>query len=279
MNFVTCKLIGPSEIGGIHYFGLANQMFQIATALSYAKEHDLQCLLPMLNDRRFGSYKNNIFRKLNFDEFNEDEIEVEFTENEFSYSEITKANKIRLSGYFQSEKYFIKNRKLILDTFVPTEEIIKKIKNKYGYLLTDSASVHLRFGDYLKIQDHHPIIAKTDYYSKALDLTTKKNILVFSDDIKKAKKMREFKKRNVTFIEDNDEVTDLFLMSMCEDNIIANSSFSWWGAWLNTNPTKNVYAPSSWFGPAKSGYNTKDLIPESWQRIDCFSKKYNFKFF
>ncbi len=64
MNFVTCNLVGPSTIGGVHYYGLANQMFQVATAISYGKENNLTPIFPMLNDKKYGNYTDNIFRKL-----------------------------------------------------------------------------------------------------------------------------------------------------------------------------------------------------------------------
>jgi hypothetical protein len=90
------------------------------------------------------------------------------------------------------------------------------------------------------------------------------NILVFSDDISWCKDNLKFDKMN--FIEGLDNVEDMWLMSLCDNNIIANSSFSWWGAWLNSNFNKKVIAPLHWFGDS-ANLNTSDIIPTNWIRI------------
>tara|TARA_R110000744_G_C18907077_1_gene510043 strand:- start:113 stop:463 length:351 start_codon:yes stop_codon:yes gene_type:complete len=99
----------------------------------------------------------------------------------------------------------------------------------------------------------HPVL-DLNYYTKALEnLKDVSNILVFSDDIPWCKEVFKFK--NMTFIEGNNNIEDLVLMSMCSHNIIANSSFSWWGSWLNENPDKIVVAPKTWFGAQLPGNN------------------------
>ena len=128
MEFVTCKLIGPSEIGGIHYFGLANQMFQIATTLSYAKDNNLEAVFPELKNKKYGSYTNNIFRKLNTEEYDQKSIKTEFNQPDFRYTKIPVSKNIRLSGYFQSEKFFSHNRELIINSFEPQKETLEYIK-------------------------------------------------------------------------------------------------------------------------------------------------------
>tara|TARA_B100000900_G_scaffold391355_1_gene385904 strand:+ start:7165 stop:8004 length:840 start_codon:yes stop_codon:yes gene_type:complete len=273
MNFVTCKLVGPSEIGGIHYYGLANQMFQIATVISYANQNNLTPLFPMLKEEKYGNYTENIFRKLDLSEVDSSEIALDYHQPDFSYSDIPSSNKVRLNGYFQSELYFKSDRNLILETFSPTDEILNYIYKKYNALLNDSLSIHLRYGDYRKIQDHHPLLSKTNYYENILEINKRKNLLVFSDDINRAKKVKAFKNFDVNFITNEPEHIDLFLMSLCNDNAIANSSFSWWGAWLNKNNNKNVYYPETWFGPAKSEFEIKDLIPDGWTKIESKTKK------
>ena len=141
MNFVTCKLVGPSEIGGIHYYGLANQMFQIATVISYANQNNLMPLFPMLNEEKYGSYTKNIFRKLNLTNFDSNEIELDYHQPDFSYSEIPRSNKVMLNGYFQSELYFIKDRSLILETFSPTDKTLDYINKKYKDLLNEDTAI------------------------------------------------------------------------------------------------------------------------------------------
>ena len=276
MNFVTCDLVGPSNIGGIHYYGLANQMFQIATVLSYANQNNLTPLFPMLKEDKFGNYTDSVFRNLNLTEYDPEKIQHIYQQNKFSYEPIPKYKNIIISGYFQSEKYFAVDKNLILESFAPPQETTKYLKDKYGEILNDSLSIHFRFGDYKKIQDHHPLISKTDYYRKILKLNKRKNILIFSDDINKTKKIKELKNYDVYFISDENEVHDLYLMSLCNDNAIANSSFSWWGAWLNQNIDKKVYYPSIWFGPSKQEFDTKDLFPSDWNLILTKKKKFMF---
>jgi hypothetical protein len=86
--------------------------------------------------------------------------------------------------------------------------------------------------------------------------------MIFSDDIPYCKNIFG-DQENVVYIDGNSQEVDLCMMSLCHHNIIANSSFSWWGAWLNSNKYKKVVAPKRWFGPAYS-HNTKDLYPQSW---------------
>ena len=124
MNFVTCNLVGPSTIDGVHYFGLANQMFQIATAISYGKENNLTPIFPMLSNKKYGNYTEDIFRNLLLDEYKPEDIKLHYYEPSFSFTKIPKNVNVKLDGYFQSEKYFLTSRDLILDTFSPTNEII-----------------------------------------------------------------------------------------------------------------------------------------------------------
>ena len=110
---------------------------------------------------------------------------------------------------------------------------------------------------------------QSDYYINALEKIKTENILVFSDNIEKVKANKIFTDSRVTFIEGETEIIDFYLMSMCQNNIIGNSTFSWWSAWLNSNKDKNVYYPEKWFGPKLSHLNTTDLIPEEWIMLKC----------
>ena len=104
-----------------------------------------------------------------------------------------------------------------------------------------------------------------EYYKNALDIIGGyENLYVFSDDINWCKTNLKFK--NMVFVEGNDDVEDLWLMSLCDHNIIANSSFSWWGAWLNINPNKKVISPKRWFGE-QTNLSSDDIIPVSWTKI------------
>jgi len=142
-----------------------------------------------------------------------------------------------------------------------------------------TVSIHFRMGDYKKIRYYHPIM-NYEYFEGALtyimERTDTERVLYFcekEDNEEIDKIIGELKKtiKNCAFIRVTDNVEDwqqLLLMSACSHNIIANSSFSWWGAYLNTNPKKIVCYPEIWFGP-KAPNDTSDLFPESWTKISC----------
>lgn len=105
------------------------------------------------------------------------------------------------------------------------------------------------------------------YYNKAIDfLGRDKKYLIISDDIDWCK--RNFKGANFYFVDDEDPIIDLYIQTLCDNNIISNSTFSWWGAWLNPNKDKVVVCPDPWFGKSYSNYSTQDLIPEEWVQIE-----------
>lgn len=176
-------------------------------------------------------------------------------------------------GYWQTEKYFADCRDAILKAFEfpPLEpgsknyEVSEQLKGK------NVVSVHVRRGDYLTLSNTQNI-CNLDYYKKAisqiLQKTTPDAYLVFSDGIDWCKEnlSDSFGDVPVIFVDWNkgeDSFRDMQLMSLCSHNIIANSSFSWWGAWLNNNPDKIVIAPSRWMN--SGGW--VDIIPDSWEIV------------
>jgi len=175
-----------------------------------------------------------------------------------------------IEGYWQSEKYFKD-----IESIIRQEIVLKKpIANKYENLIhkTNSVSIHIRRGDYVtnkRIREAHGACSLNYYYKAIKKITraiTSPHFFIFSDDINWVKENLKTK-HPITFISDNNtkDYEELILMSKCKHNIVANSSFSWWGAWLNNNQDKIVIAPQKWFNNAS--INTKDLIPESWIKI------------
>ena len=247
--------------------GLGNYMFQIAATESLAKDNNDSTVFSMSNTmkvhRHIVTYSENILRKINFDDHNPTNV---YEEPKFSYNKIPYTPNVYLIGYFQSEKYFINNEKHIRDIFSPTEEDYKYINEKYGDVLyKKTCSIHVRRCDYLDIQEHHPS-CDMGYYNKGINhMDSDTTFVVFSDDIKWCKE--NFIGDNFYFVEKQPDYIDLQVMSMCDNNITANSSFSWWGAWLNKNKNKIVVSPSRWFGPAKSNFDSSDIIPENWIKI------------
>jgi hypothetical protein len=261
MDNVTIKLQG----------GLGNYLFQIATAYSYGLLHDKNVLFNVSEaiqiHRHITTYQENIFRKVNFvSSINYTNFNL-YREPNFSYDAIPFINgSVYLEGYFQSEKYFSEYEHKIKDLFYITEKLEEEIQNKYGEVLNqNTCSIHVRRGDYVNLSEHHPL-CDIEYYKDAMEHMPNDTVyLVFSDDISWCKE--NFLGDNYIFIEDNSDIFDLYLMSLCNNNIIANSSYSWWGAWLNNNNNKIVVSPKMWFGPAKVGLNTKDVHCKNWIKI------------
>lgn len=296
-NIVIIKLNG----------GLGNQMFQYALGYIVSLKNNSQLLLdkelfqltektPGHTPRNFEleifglanpsaikkdllyfehlSLKNKIRRKLylNFPKM--------FFETNFSYQDdIEKVlPPVYLRGFFQSYKYFqhyeneIKNLYKYPENKLNTKnmDLLNKIRN------SNSVSVHVRRGDYIedKVTQKFHGNCSTDYYnraiSKIISFDKEVEFFFFSDDIDWVKK--EFRDLQVkkTFVDSNigkNSWIDMLLMTHCSHNIIANSSFSWWAAWLNKNDSKKVIAPKTWFkNPEKEKY-TFDLIPKEWDRI------------
>ena len=260
MKIISTKLMG----------GLGNYMFQIAAAYAISLRDQKKFICETYDvqspQKPLHHYKTNLFSKI---EFTEENIpHTPFGEQKFSYTEIpTIEENLRLYGYFQSEKYFQKYRSEILDLFDTDEETKDKINQKYSSVLNKNpTSLHVRRGDYVWLSDYH-YNQGVDYYKSATDIIGKeKQYLIFSDDIQWCKENLDFIENKI-FITDNTDYEDLYLMSLCENNIIANSSFSWWGAWLNKNENKKVISPKNWFGKSNSHLDTKDLYCDKWYVI------------
>jgi hypothetical protein len=179
---------------------------------------------------------------------------------------------ISITGYFQSEKYFIHCKKIVLKLF-RFPKITCKLCKKYLNLIynKNSVAIHVRRGDYLndpKVRYIHGILGD-DYYKKSIIYIKKKVknpfFFIFSDDIKLVKKTFSFfDDKKYIFIDTKSSINDLYLMSNCKHFIIANSSFSWWGAWLSKNKRKIVCAPKRWL---RARISTPDIIPESWIKL------------
>jgi hypothetical protein len=257
MKYVTTKLMG----------GLGNYLFQIASTYAKSMDDKLKFIIDV-NDITIAhsnpdNYKNNIFRKLKFQTLNESYYI--WNEPSFNYTKMPEfKHNVKMVGYFQSEKYFGSRRKKILDIFSIDDETNNYLKTKYGETLNkNTCSLHVRRGDYVKLSKFHPP-QSIEYYEEAIKIIGEdSHFLIFSDDIKWCKKNLSFIK-NKTFIEGNTDYQDLYLMSMCKNNIIANSSFSWWGAWLNKNRHKKVVSPKLWFGKKNKHLNTDDIHCKKW---------------
>jgi hypothetical protein len=249
--------------------GLGNNLFRIATAYSFALNNGFQLICDVSEKKsvhsNFDNYKNNFFRKLNLTEVIPNSYK--FQQPNFAFCEIPKYDKdFEIMGYYQSEKFFIEHRTEILNLFEMDDFYSKIIQDKYEKILDkEICSIHVRRGDYLFVQQILPFLS-IDYYKSAIEKVGKEKLfLIFSDDINWCKNAFSFIPNKV-FIEGNNDVVDLYLMSRCNHNIIANSSYSWWGAWMNNSPNKIVISPNVWFGP-QGPKEMEDIIPKNWYKI------------
>ena len=261
---ITCALKGPGNPGGKPNFGLGNQLFQIATLLSLAKDNLSEVAFPQVADEEFGNYQSTIFRKLNTN-LDGTTFRQVYRQPDFYYTPLQFYDNCIYEGYFQSEKFFVHNKSYILDKLSFPKHMLDYVQTKYDNISWDSTvSVHVRRGDYISLQNLHPLQGD-EYYNKAIGLyPADTSFVIFSDDISWCKDNMDIP--NSVFTDGESDITDMLLMSMCSGNIIANSTFSWWGAWFNRNEDKMVVAPKNWFGPDK-GLSDKDLVPESWIKI------------
>jgi hypothetical protein len=260
--------------------GMSNQIFQWAYGKFLSIKHNTPVFL---DPTYYEKQKNGIRRKISLNKFpnisydmmpgnknifswtneNGKKKIVEVGDN-FFYKELNyrEDSHYYMSGYWQSEKYFKSIETLIRENLKPSVNIVEKLRNKYPMDL--SLSMHIRRTDYAAYGDQYPIQG-VEYYKKAVDLIGDyKNLLVFSDDMNWCKENLKFD--NMIFVENNDDIEDMWLMSFCENNIMANSTFSWWGSWLNNNTIKKVIAPTVWFGKS-ANLNYSDIVPEGWIKI------------
>lgn len=278
---ITCNLMG----------GLGNQIFQIFTTISYAIKSRNQ--FKFVNLKTLGSgnttirntYWDSFFSRLKPFLIEQNEIPLNcqiIRENNYSYNQLNVYEMLNrdivLYGYFQSYKYFIDSYKTIFK-IIALDTLKLDLLRKINISCENTISLHFRIGDYKKIQHYHPIMTE-NYYDRSLSTFKNKfsdkkfKILYFCEDNDVEDVFKIINNLIVKYPEyiferaDNklEDWEQMLLMSCCEHNIIANSSFSWWGAFLNSNENKIVCYPSIWFGQSANN-DTRDLCPPEWTKI------------
>ena len=173
---------------------------------------------------------------------------------------------MELGGWFWSEKFFAHYKKRIIKLFQPHPEVVEMIKEKYALLLTHPKTVGVHVRTFCHDgPDHAFVRLDWGYFRKAIQTFPRDAVFVVcSDDINSCKEHLGSlsKRRKIVFIENNPHYVDFYLLSICKHNIISNSTFSWWAAYLNKNPKKTVICPSIWY--KNRHISMKDLFPSGW---------------
>ena len=272
--------------------GLGNQLFQYATGRAVALHHKLPLKLDLTIFKTYKLHRylldqfaiqadiateneiiklkggnNMIFSALRKTGFIKRKSYIKEKRSSHFDVSVFKNNVVYLDGYWQNELYFTDIRELLLPELTSSSSIsdlgcayLESIKN------SNSVSLHVRRGNYLNTKNIN--VLDIDYYMKAADYIRKNvekpTFYVFSDDL-------EWCKNSLGFLDDciyvdrtQTDVDDLKLMSFCRHNIIANSSFSWWGAWLNQNPKKTVIAPKGWL---LNDPDSSNVILSDWVKL------------
>ncbi len=270
--------------------GLGNQMFQFAAGYSIAKRKsvDLNLDLSWYNRRNIHNgfeLKNvfDIYKKVNFlnnpFSFKQFISKIDFTykiydEPHFHYTQeiLNVPNHCFLRGYWQSEEYFEQftdEIKKIFNFDVDlNDENIRLVDDIFD---NKSVSLHIRRGDFLLKRNVNHNVDLTSYYSNAINEVSrnfdKPKFFIFTDDPDWVSKNFSTNS-NFKVVDKNTNAhsfLDMYLMSLCNANIVANSSFSWWGAWLNKNKDKVIFAPKKWFND--KSIKTNNLFPDTWNII------------
>jgi len=275
--------------------GLGNQMFQYAyakalqergyevkidiSAFESYKLHggyqldkykiDLETSIKKENDK---FYKNSIISKILR------RVDLDFSKKIEEKSLLFDSNLLSveddnyIEGYFQSEKYFRDIREILLKQFIINQEVSNYTKELENQIKNsqNSCSLHIRRGDFVNTTNIslHGTCA-VEYYKNAMKFLESKvenlNHFIFSDDIEWVKENLAIE--NAIYVDSKERRLpheDIYLMGLCYYNIIANSSFSWWGAWLNQNEAKIVIAPKRWFADNEMQKQSRNIVCESW---------------
>lgn len=280
-------MIGYNRLGSNGRLG--NQMFQYAALRGIAAKRGYDWVIPpdtynhKDNYGLFETFELTNVKPENIGFINNDKNMVEISH---SYSEdiVEKCpDDVSVYGYFQTEKYFSHIADEIHTDFTFKKDYLDPCKEYINSLDTAPIFLHIRQSDNIGREQYHPILP-ISYFEEALtQFPEDTQCFIFTDDINWCKKQEFFKQDRFLFNESNDRYSyqsidgtgkmqntllpqvDLCLMSLCSGGIIANSSFSWWGAWLQNDRGKVIAPdPKKWFGTAMSELDTSDIVPERW---------------
>ena len=273
--------IGYNRLGSNGRLG--NQMFQYAALRGISAHKNYEWVIPKPDS--YGESNYGLFDCFEMSSVTEENFG--FVNGQSVYTGCFNFSKeffdncpdnVNLHDYFQTEKYF----ENIVDVIRKDFSFKVEIKNACLEIISDIDNpifIHVRRGDYLNQPDNHPA-CPLSYYQKSLELFDKNSpVFVFSDDLEWCRKnftedrfliptenpiYNHLSDTNDGRVKSFIPYYDLCMMSMCSGGIIANSSLSWWGAWLIENPTQPIVSPTPWFGKNYSHFIMSDLIPDRW---------------
>lgn len=236
------------------YGRLGNQMFQYAAIIGIAKKSGYNYCFPLSQTRLqeiFNVTAENRYYPLPFTRL------LNYNDHKFDSKFFELPDEIDYGGFFQTEKFFKHCEEFIRKEFTFKQHIVDSVfttikKQKY-------IAIHVRRTDYLELQDCHPC-PTLEWYSRAMEYFPEEKFMIFTDD--KEWCMDNFNKTKCTISPFMTAEEDLYAMTQCEGHIIANSTFSWWGAWLANS--KKVVAPKQWYGPRAGQSEWEDVYCEGW---------------
>lgn len=255
---------------GFDYLGkmgrLCNQMFQYSALKGISRNRGFEFCIPY--PVSFNEWEDH--QLFNCFQINSivGTIETEYVkESGFEFDEKLFnecPDKISLVGYFQTEKYFSHIENEIRKDF-EFKDYIKEACIEAIETLNNPIALHIRRTDFITNPNHYSL--PLEYYEEALKyFDSCREVLIFSDDTDWCSKQKLFSDDRFLISDGQDNYHDLCLMTLCEDHIISNSTYSWWGAWLAED--NKVIAPKDWFGDSNNkNLNTKDIIPERWIKL------------
>ena len=247
-------------------------MFEIAAGLSLALDNDATLSVPDLTECTHVNIQKNyehVFWRVTVDKpipF----LPIDYFEPQYHYAPISYQPNMKLWGWWQSEKYFKQHKEQVLDLFEPSDKIIAYLGAKYSYIINHptSVAIHIRTYAFENPPTRQFPFPGLHYFYNATSLFPSDALfVVFSDNIPWCKQHFCLPDQNVIFIEEQEHYNALYLISLCKHQIISNSTFSWWGAYLNKNPDKIVIAPKNWY-IKDFIFNAKDVVPQEWIKLE-----------
>jgi len=280
---VGCIALGVSQIVKtkeknqgfvtLEYQGeLGNKLFQTAAAIAYARENNLKLILPKkaLSSKGF----RNMLSRIDFGKSPKDATLLEEKSSPYVYSPLPKESNCCLKGFFISEKYFKNYEKEIKELFAIPKRLELSLQRRHPKIFNHPCSVALHIRTFAKdlgdsgnkLYEIYPA-PDLNYIKKAMSQFPDDALFVVcSDKIAWCQKFLKDLSKNFYFVEGQKNFEDLYLMSLCDHMITSNSTFSWWSAYLNTNPGKKIIARSPWIMKIES--NISDVVPDDWIIIE-----------